>query len=115
MSLLRAVTKPSLMREMDDNYHSKSDNIDTERLNLKVTQGVVSTVYPRDKTLTQLLHKPITDELTANIALAEIDFIHFDPLILQGLWNALLTKREDVIMRFFKQWLSSRDSPSRGS
>ena len=42
MSLLRTVTKPSLMREMDDNNHSKFDNIDTERLYLNANQRVVS-------------------------------------------------------------------------
>ena len=32
-----------------------------------------------------------------NIALAEMDLIHFASLILQKLCNALLTKRDDVI------------------
>ena len=90
------------MREMDDNNHSKSDNVDTQRLYLKVTLRVVSTVSPRDRTVTQLLdNKPITDEITAHIALAVTDLIHIAPLPLQGLCNGLITKREDVIRRFF--------------
>ena len=91
------------MSEMDDNYVRESDNFDTERLNIKVNPRVVSTVCPRDRTVTQLLHnKPISDERMANIALAEIDLIHLAPLTLQRLCNALLTKREDVIFRFFE-------------
>ena len=72
-----------IIREMDDDYFSEPDNFDTQ-LYLKVNMCVVSTVSPCDRTVTQLLHnKPTTDELTANIALAEMDFIHFAPLILQ--------------------------------
>ena len=57
------------MHETDENYLSESDNIDTERLYINVNLGVVSTVYPRDRTVTHLLHKkPNTDELMANIA-----------------------------------------------
>ena len=83
---------------MEDNSYSKSDNIDTQRLYLKVNLRVVSAVYPRDRTVTQLLHnKPNTVELMVNIALAEMDLIHFASLILQKLCNALLTKRDDVI------------------
>ena len=40
------------MLEMDDNYLVKSDNIDTQRVYLKVTLRVVSTVYLRDRTVT---------------------------------------------------------------
>ena len=36
-----------IMREMDDNYHIKSDNIDTHRLYTKVDLRVVSTVSAR--------------------------------------------------------------------
>ena len=43
-----------IIHEMDDNCHSKSDNLDTQRLDLKVNLRVVSTVYPRDKTFSQL-------------------------------------------------------------
>ena len=46
-----------IMREMDDDYLIKSDNIDTPRLYLNVNLCVVSTVYPRERTVTQLLHK----------------------------------------------------------
>ena len=54
------------MGQTGDNYHSKSDNVDTQPLYLNANLGVVSTIYPRDRTGTQLLHnKPITDELTA--------------------------------------------------
>ena len=61
----------SIMREMVEHYHSKSDNIDTQRLHIKVNLRVVSTVCPLDRTVTQLLHnKPNIDELVANIALA---------------------------------------------
>ena len=64
----RDYTTPT-MHETDDNYHSESDNIDMERLYIKVALGVVSTVYPRDKTVTHLLHnRPNIDELMANIA-----------------------------------------------
>ena len=70
---------------------------------LNANLRVVSTVSPRDMTVIQLLHnKPITVELTANLALAELDLIHIAPLPLQGLCNGLLTKREDVIRRFFE-------------
>ena len=56
------------MREMDDTYHSKTDNIDTQRLYLKVNLRVVSAVYPRDMTVTQQLHnKPNTNKLLANL------------------------------------------------
>ena len=52
-----------IMHEMDDDHHSKSDNIDTQRLYLNANQGVVSAVFPRDKTVTQLLHNnPTHDE-----------------------------------------------------
>ena len=58
-----------IMLEMDNNYLIQSDNIDTQRLHIKVNLGVVSTVYPRDRTVTGLLHnRPNIDELTANIA-----------------------------------------------
>ena len=81
-----------------------------------VPQGqhrVVSTVNPGDKTVTQLLHhKPISDERMANSALSEMDLIHLAPLILQGLYTALLTKREDVIYTSSKQSPLSRGSPS---
>ena len=83
---------------MDDDYFSKSDNIDTQRLYIKVNLRVVSTVCPLDRTVTQLLHnKQNADELMANLTPAEMDLTHFAPLILQGLCNALLTKREGVI------------------
>ena len=89
------------MHETDDNYNSESVNIDTERLYINVNLRVVSTVYPRDRAVTRLLHnKPNTDELMSNIALAETDLIHIAPLPLQGLCNALLTKSEDVIWPF---------------
>ena len=62
---------------MDDNSHSKSDNIGTQRLYLNVNPRVVATVNPRDRTVIQQLHnKPNTDELMADIALAE-NLIHF--------------------------------------
>ena len=55
------------MREMDDNYHSKSDDFDTQRLYAKANLRVVSTVYPLDETVSHLPHnKLITDELVAN-------------------------------------------------
>ena len=91
-----------LLHEMGDNYLIKSDNYDTQRLYLNVNLRVVLTFNPRDKTVTHLLYnKPITDELMANLALALIDLIHFAPLILQKLCNALLSKREEVVWRFF--------------
>ena len=50
-----------IIREMDHNYYIKWDNTDTQ-LYLNANPRVVSTVYPRDTTLTQLLHnKPNTD------------------------------------------------------
>ena len=102
MTLLRTVTTPSIMLEMDDNYLSTSDNIYTQ-LHIKVNLRVVSTVCPLDSTVTQPLHnKPNTDDLLANIALAVMDLIHFAHLILQKLYNSLLTKREDVVCRFFQ-------------
>ena len=77
-----------IIREMDDDYHSESDNIDTPRLYTKVNLRVVSTVYPRDKTVAQLLHnKPNTNELMENIALAEMDSSS-SPLILKRLQRA---------------------------
>ena len=89
------------IREMDDDYHSKSDNIDTQRLYLKDNLGVVSTVNPRDETVTQLLHnKPNTDELAANIALAEMDLTHFAPHLEKTATHC--TPREDVIWPFFE-------------
>ena len=52
-----------IMRDMDDNYLSKSDNFDTQRMYLKICLRVVSAIYPRDRAVSQLLHnKPITDE-----------------------------------------------------
>ena len=73
------------MRETDDDYLIQSDNIDTQRLYLQVNPRVVSAVYSPDTTVTQLLHnKPITDELMAHLALAEMDLIHIAPLILKG-------------------------------
>ena len=99
---------------MDDNSHSKSDNIGTQRLYLNVNPRVVSTFYTRDATVSQLLHnKPNVDELMANLAPAEMDLIHFAPLILQKLCNALLTKREMLSGTTSKQWPASRGSPSK--
>ena len=47
---------------------------------------------PTRQDFTQQLHnKPTTDELMANLALADMDLIHIAPLILQGLYNTLLT------------------------
>ena len=92
-----------ITREMVDDCHSKSDNIDTPRLNINVNLRVFATISPRDKTDTHLLHnKPNTDELTCHFAPASMDLIDFTPLISQGLCNALPTKREDVISRFFE-------------
>ena len=54
------------MRDMDNNYIGKSDNIDTQRLCLKVTLRVVSTVYPRDKTVTAAAQQAIADEFMVN-------------------------------------------------
>ena len=91
------------MLEMDDNSLVKSDNTDTQRLSIKANLRLVSTLYPRDRTVTHLPHnKPNTDGLMANLALAVMDLIHFAPSSLKTLCNALLTKREDVIMRFFE-------------
>ena len=99
------------MREMDDNDFSKSDNFDTQQLHLNVNLRVISTVSTRDRTVTQLLHnKPNTDELTCHFAPASMDLIDFTPLILQGLYNALLTKHEDAIRASSKQWQPSRAS-----
>ena len=71
------------------------------RLYLKANLRVVSAVYPRDKAVSQLLHKkPNTNELTGNFAPTEMDLIHLSSSILQKLCNSLLTKREDVIGRF---------------
>ena len=90
------------MREMDDTYHSKTDNIDTQRLYLKVNLRVVLAVYPRDMTVTQQLHnKPNTNKLLANLPPPRW-ISATPPLILQGLCNTLLTKREAVTRRFFK-------------
>ena len=56
-----------IIHEMDDNYHSESDNFDMPRLGLKANLRLVSTACPLDMTLTQLLrNKPITYELMAN-------------------------------------------------
>ena len=44
-----------LMCEIDRHYNSTSDNIDTQRLSIKVTLRVVSAVYPRDRAVSQLL------------------------------------------------------------
>ena len=41
---------------MYDYYHSKSNNIDTQRLWLKVNLPLESTVCPRGMTVRQLLH-----------------------------------------------------------
>ena len=71
------------------------------RLYIKANLHVVSAVYPRDKAVSQLLHKkPNTNELTGNFALAEMDLNHFAPLIMQRHCNALLTRCENVIFRF---------------
>ena len=72
------------MREMDDNNLCKSDNFDTQ-LSIKAILRVVSTVCPRDRTVTGLLHnKPTTNGLMANFTLAEVDLVYLTPLILQG-------------------------------
>ena len=68
-----------VIREMDDNYLGESDNIGTQRAYLNATLGVVSTLYPRDRTV-KLLNKPNTNELVENPALAEVDLTHFAPL-----------------------------------
>ena len=82
------------MHEMDDDNHIKSDNSDTQRLSINDNTRVVSTVSPRDMTVTQLLHnKPTTDELAANLALAKRELIHFALLTLQRHCHSLLTKR----------------------
>ena len=48
-------------------------------------------------TVTQLLpNKTIADQVTANLALAEMGLIHIVLLTFQRLRNSLLTKREDV-------------------
>ena len=63
---------------MDDNNLIKSDNSDTQRLCLKVNLRVDSAICPRDRTVTQPLHDNAnTDELTAHLALAVMDLIHF--------------------------------------
>ena len=68
------------MRLTDDDCHIKSDNSDTRRLDIKINPGVVLTVCPRDRSVSQLLHnKPMTIELTANIPLAVMELIHFAP------------------------------------
>ena len=73
-----------IMLEMDNNYLIQSDNIDTQ-LSIKAILRVVSTVCPRDRTVTGLLHnKPTTNGLMANFTLAEMDIINLAPLILQG-------------------------------
>ena len=91
-----------IMLKIDDNNLSKSDDFGRERLYLNANIRVVSTVYPRDKTVTQLLHnKPITNGLTGNLAIAEIDLTNFAPSSCKDC-NALLTKREDVIRRFYE-------------
>ena len=95
-------TTPIIL-QLDDTYLSESDNIDTQRLSIKVNLRVVLTVFLPDMTVSQLRHnRPITDELLANLALTEVDFIHFTPLILQRLCNALLTKCDDVTRRLFE-------------
>ena len=74
---------------------------DTQPLYLNANLRVVSTVCPRDMTVPQPLHNmAITDELTRNLALAEISLIHFATFILQRLSNSLLTKRDDVVWHF---------------
>ena len=66
------------MPEINDDYLSESDNFDTQRLYLMANVRVVSAVYPRDATVSQLLHnKPNIDELTGNLAPAEMDLIQF--------------------------------------
>ena len=57
MPLLRTVTTPSIMHEMDDHCLRESDNIDTQRLSFNVNLRVVSTVCQRDMTVTHLMHK----------------------------------------------------------
>ena len=57
MPLLRTVTTPSIMHEMDDHCLRESDNIDTQRLSINVNLRVVSTVCQRDMTVTHLMHK----------------------------------------------------------
>ena len=69
------------MLEMDDDYLSKSDNIDTQRLRLNVNLRDVSTVNTRDMSVTRLHNKPIADELMVNLALSVMDLIPFAPLI----------------------------------
>ena len=49
-------TTPNI-REMGDNNHSESDNIDMRRLHLKANLRVVSAVNPRDMTLTSASQK----------------------------------------------------------
>ena len=56
----------------------------------------------RQDFLTALHNTPITNGFTGNLAIAEVDLNHFAPRILQRLCNTLLTKRDDVIWRFFE-------------
>ena len=72
------------MLEMDVDYLSKSDNIDTQRLHYNVNLRVVSTIYPRDMSVTQLYNKPNIDELMANLAPSVMGLIPFAPLILEN-------------------------------
>ena len=104
------------MREMDDNCLVKSDNIDTQRLHLKVNLRVVVTVYPPDRTISQLLHnKPNTDELIANLALAVMGLIPFAPLILQSSATRSSPNVRSSSGASSKKWPPSLSPPSHCS
>ena len=101
MPLLRTVTTrpPSCTRSTTTASSNRTPS--TQRLSIKDNLRVVLTFNPGERTVTQLPHnKPNADELMANLALAEMNLIHFPLPILQKLCNTLLTKREDVIRRF---------------
>ena len=101
---------------MDDDYLVKSDNIDTPRLYVKVNLRVVSVVSPRDRTVSHLLHnKPITDELMANLKLAEMDLFQFATFILQDSSTHCSPNVRTLLGASSEQWPPSSDSPSKCS
>ena len=61
-----------IMREMDDDYLIKSDNIDTQSLYLNGNLCVVSTICPPDRTVTQLLQSNLQSPRHLSLLMAAI-------------------------------------------
>ena len=100
------------MREMDDNHISKLENIDTQRLYINANLRVVSTIYPRDMSVTQLYNKPNIDELMANLAPSVMGLIPFAPLILENFATRSSPSATTSSGASSKQRPPSRGSPS---